>query len=257
MIQVYWFLITLIMFIWASIEDVKTRIVQDRVWLILMLLALPTYIYWLNEIATEDEKLLSIINILFSIFVGIAVFIFGLGGGDSKAIMVISLTTPVTMENFYFPLINFYPVLSILAILVIFQTYFVLFALSLVIRNIIEIRRFGNLFEFTEGSKMKKVLTLMAARRVSKSDFAYLKHSDPAEIYLDYKWILYTPVFQANEEDDVAIAKERIMREQAINDASLTQREYLWFRPQPPGLVFITLAYLTWIVFASPLSPFY
>ena len=103
---------------------------------------------------------------------------------------------------------------------------------------------------------MEKFNTLLSSRRVHASQLLGLKHSDPAEIYQDDAWILLAPVFQGPVEDDEAIRLETELRNQVINDAEITKREYIWFRPQPPGLIVITFAYLSWLVLASPLSPF-
>jgi Flp pilus assembly protein protease CpaA len=256
MIEIYWFSITIVLLIWASMEDIKTRLIPDKIWLIFILLSLPTYIYWFNQSASENERIISIINILLSLLLGFIFLFFGFGAGDSKALVVLSFTTPITSNNFELPIFTFELIPSIFAILIFFQIYLILFSILLFCRNLIEIRKFGSLFAFTEGSKLGKLMVLFSSRRIAKTEFDTISHSDPAEILNLDKWALSAPLFQTLEEDDIAIERERLARVKAIEDARETNREYLWFRPQPPGLVFITLAYITWILFASPLSVF-
>ena len=257
MIQYYWFAITLTILILTSFEDYKNRLIPDKYWAILIGLALPSYIYWVSQLASSDEKIVSIINIILSIIIAFILFFLGsFGGGDSKALIVLSLTTPITREGFNFWFLDFDPFPSILAILLFILVYFLAFALFLLMRNIFEIRIYGGLFRHTGGSFLDKFNTLLSSRRVHKSKFSGLKHSDPAEIYLLNKWILYAPVFHGPVEDDEAIKLEKELREQVIDDASTTEREYIWFRPQPAGLIAITLAYLSWILLGSPVSPF-
>lgn len=257
MIQYYWFIITIIILVLASLEDYKNRIIPDKFWGILIVLALPSYLYWTSEIATSNEIFLSIINIILSIIIAFLLFFLGsFGGGDSKALIVLSLTTPVTRDEFRFWFVDFDPFPSIFAILLFLLVYFLAFAIILLLRNIFEIRLYGRLFQHTEGSTMEKFNTLLSSRRVHATELSRLKHSDPAEIYQQEKWVLLAPVFQGPVEDDEAIRLETELRDQVIHDARITEREYIWFRPQPPGLIVITLSYLSWILLGSPISPF-
>jgi Flp pilus assembly protein protease CpaA len=257
MIQYYWFTITIIILIITSYQDYKNRIIPDKYWAILITLSFPSYIYWILEIASSEEKIISIINIILSLIIAFLLFFLGsFGGGDSKALIVLSLTTPVTRDGYEFLFLQFDPFPSIFAILLFLLIYFLAFAFLLLLRNLFEIRSYGSPFRHTEGSLIAKLNTLLSSRRIRTSKLNSIKHSDPAEIFETDKWILYAPVFQGPIEDDVAIKLERELRESVIQDAISTEREYIWFRPQPPGLIVITLSYLSWVFLASPISPF-
>lgn len=244
------------MFTWAIIEDLRARIIQDRIWLILFILALPAYIYWLTQIATPEEKIISIINILFTLIFSFLFLFGGMGFGDIKALIVLSFTTPVTHSTIRIPVIGFDLILSFLAILFFFFLYLILYSWLLLIRNIVEITKYGALFKETQGSILTKFNALLSSRRVSITKLENLKHSDPIEFLINDQWTLLTPLYQPIEEDEIAIAKEKEARKQALIDATSTNRDYLWYRPQPPGLVFITISYISWILFSSPVTPF-
>ncbi|OLS26199.1 MAG: Preflagellin peptidase [Candidatus Heimdallarchaeota archaeon LC_2] len=255
MIHLFWLLLTLVILVWATYEDLKYRMIQDKIWAIFIIFALPSYIFWVNTIATSDERIISIINIIFSIIITFVLFIGGsFAGGDGKALILLSLTTPITTWDPDILYLNQSPLLSVFFILLLFLAYTLLFALSLLIRNLFEIKKFGKLFGMTEGSVFAKINVLLSSRRVEFSHIVHIKHSDPAEIYDLGGWKLFAPIFQGAIEDEEAIKIEIEMREKALNDAKNTNREYLWFRPQPPGLFILTLAYLTWIIIGGPYS---
>lgn len=255
MIHLYWFIITLGILLWGSYEDLTNRLIQDRVWLTFIILSLPSYIYWVNTIASYDDKLISFINILFTIIITFFLFSGGsLAGGDAKALLIIPLTTPITFWEPDIPYLDQSPLLSVFLLLFIFAVLMILFALSLLIRNLIEIKQYGKLFGKTEGNFLAKINVLISSRRVEFNKIHKLKHSDPAEIYDLGAWRLYAPIFPGFIDDDEAFKLEKEMREKALNDAKLTNREYIWFRPQPPGLMFLTLAYIIWAIIGGPYS---
>ena len=130
---------------------------------------------------------------------------------------------------------------------------FILFAVILFFYNLIAIKYYGPLFNETSGSLLQKINVMISSRRISSSEVASLKHEDPAEIYTNGLWVLFTPIFQSPLDDEAYEKIETEAREQAANDVKVSNRSYLWVRPQPPGLVFIMFAYIFWIIFGSPL----
>ena len=104
---------------------------------------------------------------------------------------------------------------------------------------------------------MGKLAILISGRRVSADVIKTLTHDDPAEKYEDDTWRLYTPLFTEAMEDDEYEKIETKNRETAYQNAKETSRSYLWVRPQPPGLVFLLLAYVYWILLGSPILYFF
>jgi hypothetical protein len=136
------------------------------------------------------------------------------------------------------------------------MVWLLIFTFSLFIINLVQIRKFGPLFGETSGSFFAKFNVLISARRLEANRIAQLKHEDPAEIYDEENWKLHTPLFMEPMEDEEFERMEKQAREQAVTDVEKTQRTYLWTRPQPPGLIFLTLGYVSWVIFGSPLALF-
>ncbi|GAG45937.1 unnamed protein product, partial [marine sediment metagenome] len=91
-----WFLLTSLCLLWAAIEDLKHRIVPDKVWLIQISLGLILFYRWFSEVNSYNRKLMAEINILTGISFFIITFLGGfLGGADSKAILAISISSPM------------------------------------------------------------------------------------------------------------------------------------------------------------------
>ena len=133
--------------------------------------------------------------------------------------------------------------------------FFLLFALMLLVFNLFQIRTYGPLFSETNGTFGSKLAIIFSGRRVPRNSVENLKHEDPAEIFEGY-WRLHTPILERPLEDEEYEKIEKEAREKAWEDIQASTRTYLWTRPQPPGLVFFVLGYLSLIIFGSPFLAF-
>lgn len=256
-IEIAWAGLTIFCLVWASIEDLKHRLVRDKIWLIQILGGITIFFWWTSISVPSDLILMAVINITLAIILAYLFFVVGsLGGGDSKAIIAIAVSSPIAISsNLNKSSIPFFP--PILYILANMMLGLLIFTFLLLILNIIQIRRFGPLFSETSGSVLSKINVLISARRIPIEQIVHLKHEDPAEIYENNKWKLYTPVFQEPLEDEEYERVEKEARENAIRNTENTERSYLWVRPQPPGIIFLTLGYIYWVFIGSPLALFF
>ncbi|MCX8169634.1 MAG: prepilin peptidase, partial [Candidatus Methanomethyliaceae archaeon] len=155
----------------ASIQDVKNREIDDKIWLftipigllltIIEALTIPAYPY-----------LLAIISIIVSVVIALGFAYFGLyGGADAKAIITIALTLPIPPDGRFlmFPITVFGNALMIVAIFLPFLM------ISCLIWNILMRYKGINLFSGYNISGWKKILVMLIGVRV-KSNIAYSVH---------------------------------------------------------------------------------
>ena len=250
--------ITLISLTWASYEDMKHRLVPDKIWLIQIVFALPFLVIWFIEYADFLMRIVAILNLVFSFILAIVFYMLGsFGGGDSKAIIALSFTTPVYLVGLSLGNVSSKSMPAVLGILTNMLLFILLFALLLLIMNLKSASKYGGLFSETSGSIMGKLAILISGRRVPAEMINALTHDDPAEIYEEDTWRLSTPLFSEPLEDDEYEKVETENRQTAHQNAIDTSRTYIWVRPQPPGLVFLFMGYIYWILLGSPILYFF
>ncbi len=251
-------IISLFCLIWASYKDLKNRLVPDKIWLIQIALALPFLVIWFIDYANFLMRMVAILNLVFSFILAIVFFMLGsFGGGDSKAIIALSFTTPAYLIGISLIEVSSESIPAILGILTNMLLFILVFALILLFLNLKSASKYGGLFSETSGSFMGKLAILISGRRVPAEVINTLTHDDPAEKYEDDTWSLYTQLFAEQMEDDEYEKMETENREIAYQNAKETSRSYLWVRPQPPGLVFLFLGYIYWIFLGSPILYFF
>lgn len=163
--------LTLCIFIKASLEDLKRREIQDKLWLILIFLSIP-----LNFIQyTQQSFNLAFVLLQFLLtfaFANIMYYLLNFGGADCKALICLSLMFPIYPQIFEFTVKGFIFSLSVLTNSVIFAPFiaFYLFIRNALNRNfaktmfigykvkIDEIPRFHNLLEWVEGDRVVRSL---------------------------------------------------------------------------------------------------
>lgn len=251
-------IISLFCLIWASYEDLKHRLVPDKIWLVQIVFALPFLVIWFIDYANFLMRMVAILNLVFSFILAIVFFMLGsFGGGDSKAIIALSFTTPVYLIGLSLGNVSNESMPAVLGILTNMLLFILVFALVLLLRNLKSKSKYGGLFSETSASVMGKLAILISGRRVPADVIINLTHDDPAEKYEDEIWSLHTPLFSEQMEDDEYEKMEIENRENAHQQAKETSRSYLWVRPQPPGLVFLLLGYIYWIFLGSPILYFF
>ena len=253
--EIIWIISSVFFLGWAAIQDWKKRLIEDRIWLIQLGFSLIIYIWWFKVSATSSEMIISLINILMSMIFSFFLFYSGaFSGADSKALFVLSINSPIAYSISIITNDLSVPYFSIMGILFNMFIFFILFAFLLLILNIYQITSMGPLFKGTHGTKTQKFMVLISARRVWKGQVEQIKFHDPVEVLEANHWKLYTPVFQGPMDDETFERLEREMREAAVRDVIESNKPFLWMRPQPPGIIFILLAQITWIFIGSPFT---
>ncbi|ADB57347.1 Peptidase A24B, FlaK domain protein [Archaeoglobus profundus DSM 5631] len=164
-------LVTLLIFIRASIEDLKTREIDDRIWLFMIALAIPlNVIQYIQEPFNLTFALIQFV--LIFILANVMYYLLNFGGADCKALISLSIMFPIYPEIFEFTVKGFIFALSVLTDSVIFAP---LISLYFFVRNALkgdfaktmfigykvkidEIPKFHNLLEWVENGKVVRSL---------------------------------------------------------------------------------------------------
>lgn len=253
--EIYWVLVTIVPLLIASYYDFKNRLVPDKIWLIQIALGIGIYSFWILSNPKFLDILLSIINFFLSFIIALVVFYLGaFSAADSKALISVSISSPLyfTLVDPYFILDVEFP--AIIPYMVNFYIFFILFAIFLFTNNMISIFKYGSLFSETSGTIFDKIGALISGRRIPREKIKNLKHEDPAEKYIDGKWKLYLPTFQEILDDEEYFKREEKAKREVIQAIENSDRTYLWTRPQPPGIIFLFLGYVSMIVLGSPIQ---
>lgn len=252
--EILWCLSSIFFLTIASIQDWKSRLISDKIWLTQLIVSIILYYSWYSSEAKPQAKLLSIINILMTVIFAFSFFYFGaFGGADSKALIVLMINSPIAYSFSLIKSNSRIPYPSIMFLLFNMFIFFLLFAFFLMFLNIYQIRKYGPLFKETRGSIPQKLNALFSCRRIPRQEIASIKFHDPVEILEANYWKLHTPIFEGPLDDEEFEKREKEIRETAIINVDESEKQYLWMRPQPPGLIFILLAQIMWIFVGSPL----
>ncbi|MCY3411089.1 MAG: prepilin peptidase [Candidatus Heimdallarchaeota archaeon] len=249
-------LITVFSLSWGAYEDIKSRLAPDKIWIIQIGLSIPFLIIWFTQNQDFIARALVVSNIILGVIIAfVFAYLGAFGGGDSKALIATSISSPILLSFHEFTGAVLMP--SIFFFLVNMFILFIIFALFLLIYNLSTIRTFGPLFGETSGNMGQKISILISGRRLAKDKVENLRFEDPAE-KLEEEWHLWTPLFDTEMLDDDEFERiEKEQRKEAWENIRYTERTYLWTRPQPPGLVFFVIAYILLLIFGSPALVFY
>ncbi|WP_457550743.1 A24 family peptidase C-terminal domain-containing protein [Archaeoglobus sp.] len=164
-------LVTLLIFIRASVEDLKTREIDDRLWLIMIALAVLLNV--IQFIQKPFNLIFAVVQFVFIfILANVMFYLLNFGGADCKALISLSIMFPYYPKIFEFTVKGFIFALSVLTDSVIFAP---LIALYFFVRNALrghfakmmfigykvkvdEIPKFHNLLEWVENGKIVRSL---------------------------------------------------------------------------------------------------
>ncbi|WP_456370355.1 A24 family peptidase C-terminal domain-containing protein [Geoglobus sp.] len=229
------FLTGLAFLVQASRMDLRSRIVPNRVWKI-MLAALipPTLLELLLVKHSTLELYLALFQAVFVISLAYLFYRVGFyGGADAKALMVLAVTFPFYPEVHPFPVLmkGFSFAFSTLANAVIFAPLFALYFLLL------------NLVKEGAGGIRKFWLYYFIGRRVPASRIpdhhSLLEYVDEADRLVRLR--------RGVEPDDRMLRRlEKAAREGRI--------DRIWVTPQIPFIVFLTIGYVMAFIFGDVLS---
>lgn len=241
--------ITLVLLGIASISDVRTREVPDKVWLVygpigLALTAFRTFVDPANLVLT-------LVSIGFSVLVAFGLVFFGLAGGaDAKALICLGLTLPLP-PGLLNPVLGF--VHPFFPIVVVVTGYICSFSVALWMlgRNMVSLARLkSGMFDGVEHEPAwKKALALVTGY--------------PTKIKLLQSTFYLYPMEKVVEDENGAhralqlYANADVDREQVVSEFNESLRkvgspETVWVTPGLPMLVFILLAVVITLVVGDP-----
>ncbi len=233
----------------ATVYDIKYRIIPDKTWGLLLLSSaiLLSYEFLAN---TYDVVffILYAVNAFFGLFIGLTMFYTGAwGGADSKAIMTIGITYP------YIPFLSSCSVPPILILSVNFLFVIILVVFGFVGYNLIDqVLSKENLFQNVEGTFGQKIIALVSGFKETPERLLNSKFLEPLEKQEDGFWVLSAQLFQEIFDDDELARMKKKVAQQAIE----SNRNKIWVRPQPPGILFLLVAFMLSAFLGNPLLEF-
>ncbi len=101
-------LITFSALIYASVYDLRQRIVPNRVWIFLIIFAFPLTVFEFLYFNYKSETIIfSVFQFIIISVIAYAFYFFGVyGGADAKAFITLSLIFPIYPEICNFPILN-------------------------------------------------------------------------------------------------------------------------------------------------------
>ena len=222
----------------ASISDLKTREVSNRVWLVYGPLALVLFI--VRIVVSPVDSPIFLVSALATIVVAFLLFQFGvMGGADSKAFMCIGLALPVApgiLTALWQPSLYFYP----FPIAVLVNSFLLSMALAafILIRNVMRGVSARGLFRgFEKESVLRKFMILITSYKTSFNMLESRIYLFPAE---QVEVTESEPVrhfrLVANAEED----REKLISGLEGYKAQGLFADGVWVTPGLPHLVFVT-----------------
>lgn len=159
---------------YASIKDVKTRMVSDAVWLVMVAGTLPATLYELYIGSLPPTLLLASAGLCF--LAGLAAHLVGLfGGADVAALWAIGLALP-TYPGWCAPILGRAQPLLSLTVLNNTLALAAATALYALARNLMYKAKGGLLFEGIEASALSKLAALFTGFKVEASKLSAKSH---------------------------------------------------------------------------------
>jgi len=224
--------VTLAILGYAAYSDVKSREVDDAVWLILVI-ASAALIF--PELAAFDRSqlILYFTSVYIAFALGLALPTFGLmGDADFLAIACLGLATPPDWRA----LLSSIPSLSIFINALLASC---LYPIALLVRNLVLAMRGIELFEGVEIGTAGKLLALFTMTKV------------PARVYLSRR---YAYTLTEITEDS---RKKIVFRARISEPPQQPQGEWVWVSPYIPFVAMLTVGYAIHIFYGCILEPLF
>ena len=223
--------------LYASYQDIKKREVDDKVWIIALIAAMPLTIYLLL-LKSRIVLIIYAMSLVTALVLGFFIAYFELmGGADIKALFVLGLTVlPQSLEVFDIPS------LAIFTNGVIFSLVTIPY---IVIRNLVNWKKFGKIFDINLPLSRKIILFFITYRekvkRVKSMPYAYF-------IFEHYeKGTRKIKIVTKVTEDTEALLKK-------FNEMGIKDSDYIWVSPSIPLLVYIMIGYIYYIFLGNILK---
>ena len=237
----------------ASIQDIIKREVEDYPWLFLFIEGLVTSIIYL--VYSEDlphDSLLVGLNFLLALITGFFLYYSGImGGADAKAIMVLGLNT--ASYPFSIPLTELLIYDYVPPIFNVFFNWLLIMVLAyplpILVYNLWKRAKGERLFDEVEGKWWSKILMLISGYKLpvekakERVDVLY------SEIYNQETKAWELKHFMQVEE----LEEEEKFKKEIEEQISQTGKKKIWVKIMPPGIVFLTLGYITTLLIGNPL----
>lgn len=212
----------------ASIQDLKSREIDDKIWIIAIPIGLLLTV--IEALTTPAYPyILAIISIITSTIMALGFAYLGLyGGADAKALIAIALTLPIPPDGslLIFPITVFGNALYILMIVLPF------IVTSCLIWNLIIRAKGVELFYDLKISNWKKLLVMLIGVKV-KAKIAYSVHFNLMER------------IEKNGSRGIKIIRRVEEKTEKV------EGEYLWATPALPLIVFIFIGYLAYFLYGD------
>ncbi len=238
-------LVSLFFFALGSLFDLKTREVDDRVWLIYGPIGVSLTI--LRLFTDPSQLLLTIVSIIVTTLISFGLFYFGLyGGADAKAIICLGLTIPL-VPSASKPLIGYlhplFPVVVTLTGFISSASIAVWFA----VRNSLTYARIGNrMFEGLESEPhWKKVVAILTGYPSEVSKLRSTFYLYPMEKIIEGT---NTPHRSFNLYFGAETDRELEVSKFTESLSKLDYRGKVWVTPGLPMLLFILVGLIVTLI---------
>ena len=240
-------LVTIGVFIAASLSDLKTREISNKYWLVYGPSA--ALIFALRLVFASDSIPILLVSSGATIVVSFLLFQFGvMGGADSKAIMCLALALPMApsfLAPLWQPPFAFYP--FPIAILVNSFLLSIGSAVFLLGKNLVQkgSARKGLFQGFESESILRKILVMLTSYKTSFNSLQSKVYLYPAEevAVVDSK-----PVRQFHIVASAAVERDKMVTGLETYKEQGMFSDGVWVTPGLPHLVFLTASLLVTVV---------
>lgn len=219
--------ICFIMLSYASYNDWKTREVDDKIWILFSFIGITLNIIELYYLSNLQLLFLVITSISLSSLISFVLYYFGFfGGADMKALIVISLIIPVYYSSNYL-----HPFASLTSLT---NGVFLTMSLPMIFftLNVIRLIQYKHIFSGFEGEKLwRKILACFLGYRVKRAEKGHFFMS--LEKTVDGKKRFHISL---------------------LKDEDFTSGQDMWVTPGIPLLIFISLGFVSTILFGDFLT---
>ena len=221
--------------------DLKTREVDDRLWMVFGAAGLALYAWeYASRVAADVQMIL--VSVSLTAAIAVALYRYGFfGGADAKALVAISVILPV-----YNPLMSFYvhPMTGITVL-----TNAVLFALVVplynVLSNLVKVARGQRIFQGFEDERMwKKVLACFVGTPSNKQE---MRHRSVIECSEGEGKKRFSFRLKYDDEDARGCCSDRFSCSREYTDGPI------WLSQNIPFLVFMLAGLLAAVLFGDVL----
>jgi preflagellin peptidase FlaK len=240
--------VTLVFFGLGSVLDLRSREVDDRVWLVYgpvgLLLTIATVF------VDPSRIILTALSVGIAFLLAIGLFYFGLfGGADAKAVMCLGLTIPLVPRGFPGLLSYAHPFFPIVVLVTGFLCS-VLAAVWLGVENLFAYSRLGSaMFQGLEHeSRWRKVLAMISGYRAEIDRLRSVFYLYPMEeiVQTSDGGRRSFKLFVDAESD-----RDKMVSEFTNEYSKLNLQSQVWVTPGLPMLVFMTAGLLVTLVFGD------